>query len=277
MPELPEVETLARDLRRAGLIGRTVTDARVYWPRTIDRPGITQFRNRILGNQFEDAGRRGKFLVLPLSDGDTLLIHLRMTGQLAFEEPSVPRKKHEHVILELDGDSHLRFHDTRKFGRWYLVEEPEELLGKLGPEPLSAEFDPATLATILHSRRRQLKPLLLDQTVLAGLGNIYVDEALWTAGIHPLRRSHTLEETEIHALYDAIRTVLRRGIKNMGTTLGTGRANFYSVGGRRGNNQTALRVFRQAEEPCPRCRTPIERIVVGQRSTYICPDCQRRP
>lgn len=273
MPELPEVETVARDLRDAGLIGRTVTDAHVYWSRTIDRPSTDIFQSRIIGQQFEEIRRRAKYLVFTLSD-DVLLVHLRMTGQIILEDSTLPRRKHEHVILELDTDRHLRFHDTRKFGRWYLVTDPSDVLGKLGPEPLT-DLDAATFTDMLHSRRRQLKPLLLDQTFIAGLGNIYVDEALWAAKIHPLRRSHTLSEGEAHRLFEAIQTVLRRGIENLGTTLGTGRTNFYSVSGRRGDNAEALRVFRQTGEPCPRCGTPVERIIVGQRSTHICPDCQQ--
>lgn len=272
MPELPEVETVARDLRDAGLVGRTITDAHVYWPRIVDRPSAQIFESRIVGQRFEVIGRRAKFLVFTLSD-DTLLVHLRMTGQLAFEKPTVPRRKHEHVILELDGDVHLRFHDTRKFGRWYLLTDPSDVLGKLGPEPLS-DLDAGTFAELVQGRRRQLKPLMLDQTFIAGLGNIYVDEALWAAGIHPLRRSHTLSDDETHELFEAIQRVLRQGIENLGTTLGTGRTNFYSVGGRRGENAEELRVFRQTGEPCPRCGTPVERIVVGQRSTHICPRCQ---
>lgn len=273
MPELPEVETVARDLKEAGLIGRRITGAHVYWTRTIDRPSVAEFRQRLIGQQVEDVDRRAKFLVLSLSD-DTLLIHLRMTGQLAFKDPTVPRAKHEHVVLELDDGRHLRFHDTRKFGRWYLVEDPAEVLAPLGPEPLADGFDAETFMEMLQSRRRQLKPLLLDQSFIAGLGNIYADEALWAARLHPLRRSHTLSEEEAYALYRSIRNVLRRGIDNMGTTLGTGRANFYSVGGRSGENQDELRVFRQTDAPCPRCGTPIERIVVGQRSTHVCPRCQ---
>lgn len=272
MPELPEVETVARDLRDAGLVGRTITDANVYWPRIIDRPSAQIFESRIVGQQFEAVGRRAKYLVFTLSD-ETLLVHLRMTGQIAFEDPTIPRRKHEHVILELDNERHLRFHDTRKFGRWYLVTEPSDVLGKLGPEPLT-DLDAGTFTDLVHGRRRQLKPLLLDQTFIAGLGNIYVDEALWTARIHPLRRSHTLDDDEARRLFDAIQLVLRRGIDNLGTTLGTGRTNFYSVSGQRGENAEELRVFRQTGEPCPRCGTPVERIIVGQRSTHICPRCQ---
>jgi formamidopyrimidine-DNA glycosylase len=150
------------------------------------------------------------------------------------------------------------------------------VLGQLGTEPLEPSFSTKTLKNILTSRKRLLKPLLLDQTVIAGLGNIYVDEALWEAGLHPCRRSHTLSDTEVKALRRTIPRVLKRGLKNLGTSLGTGKANFYSIARHRGRNQDQLKVFRRTGTPCPRCRQPIERIVVGQRSTHICPHCQIR-
>jgi formamidopyrimidine-DNA glycosylase len=141
-------------------------------------------------------------------------------------------------------------------------------------EPLEPAFNAAALKAALTSRKRVLKPLLLDQTIIAGLGNIYVDEALWEAGIHPCRRSHTLSGAEIKALRYAIPRVLKRGLKNLGTTLGTGKANFYSIARHRGRNQDQLHVFRRTGSPCPRCRRPIERIIVGQRSTHVCTQCQ---
>lgn len=277
MPELPEVETIARDLKAANLVGRRIKAAHVRWARTIATPDPAAFVARVRGARINDVGRRAKYLVLPLDTGDTLLIHLRMTGRLALPSSHTPPDPHEHLILTLDDGRDLRFHDTRKFGRWYLVDAPSQVLGNLGPEPLSEAFTPEWLYTALQAHRRQLKPLLLDQRFIAGLGNIYVDEALWHAQLHPQRPSHTLSRAESDALHAAIRTVLMRGIANMGTTLGTGEANFYSVGRRRGRNQDALAVFRRTGEPCPRCGTPIVRLVVAQRGTHICPSCQRLP
>ncbi len=274
MPELPEVETVARDLKAASLVGRRIEAVHVRWPRIIATPAPAVFVERLRGTRIRDVGRRAKYLVLPLDTGDTLLIHLRMTGRLALPPSEHPLDPHEHLILTLDDGRDVRYHDTRKFGRWYLVDDPAQVLGDLGPEPLSEAFTPTWFYNALHARRRQLKPLLLDQRFIAGLGNIYVDEALWHARLHPQRLSQTLSRTESDALHTAIRTVLERAIVNMGTTLGTGEANFYSVGRRRGRNQDALAVFRRTGELCPRCGTPIVRLVVAQRGTHICPACQ---
>ena len=275
MPELPEVQTLVDDLIAAGLLNQTVTAARVFWKRSVAIPGAAAFCRRIRGKTIASIGRRGKFLVFQLDPPSHLLIHLRMSGRLHLVGAGSKRSKHEHIVLRLANSQQLRLHDTRKFGRMYLVEDPQTVLGKLGVEPLGRRFTAASFERMLRNRRRQIKPLLLDQTFIAGLGNIYVDEALWSANIHPLRTADTLSATESKLLHRAIRRVLRRGLDNLGTSLGTGRANFYSVARRRGRNQDRLMVFRRSGEPCPRCKTPIERIIVGQRSTHICSRCQR--
>jgi formamidopyrimidine-DNA glycosylase len=275
MPELPEVETIARDLNAAGVAGKRITCARVHWERTIAEPCVTDFCRRIGKKQIAAIGRRGKFLVFDLAGGGHLLMHLRMSGRLHLVPSGTERLPHEHVALAFEDGSELRFHDTRKFGRIYLVADTGRILGRLGPEPLEPGFTPKALADGLSARKRLLKPLLLDQAFVAGLGNIYADEALWEAQIHPCRRSDSLSQGEARALHAAIQRVLRRGLKNLGTSLGTGKANFYSVGRRRGRNRDALKVFRRTGEPCPRCETPVERIIVGQRSTHICPKCQK--
>lgn len=274
MPELPEVETIATDLRKAGLVGQTLTCARVHWSRAIAMPSIPDFCRLIREKTIAGVRRRGKFIVLDLTGGGSLLIHLRMSGRLHWVPQNTVREPHEHVRLGFGDGSELRLHDTRKFGRVYLTANADAVLGRLGPEPLDPSFTAARLQSMLGARRRQLKPLLLDQTFLAGLGNIYVDEALWESRLHPLRNSGTLSDGESAALHAAIRKVLRRGLKNLGTSLGTGKANFYSVGRRRGRNRDALNVFRRTGEPCPRCAAPIRRIIVGQRSTHICLQCQ---
>jgi formamidopyrimidine-DNA glycosylase len=275
MPELPEVQTVVNDLNAAGLAGVTITGAQVLWPRIIGIPTAAAFCQQIAGQTIATIWRRAKYLVFDFRSGAYLLIHLRMSGRLHLSAPNVERNKHEHAILDLDTGQQLRFHDTRKFGRLYLVQNLATVLGELGPEPLDAGFTAKNLTTRLQAHHRQLKPLLLDQTFLAGLGNIYVDEALWEARLHPQRLSDSLSASEIKALHQAIRKVLQRSIDNQGTTLGSGKANFYSIGHRTGNNREALQVFRRTAEPCPRCQTMIERIIVGQRSTHICPACQK--
>lgn len=277
MPELPEVETIARDLNAAGLVGKTVSCAQVYWPRSIAAPSAPEFCRLMEKRKITAIDRRGKFLVFRLAGGRSMLLHLRMSGRLHHVPHELPRSAHEHVVIGFEDGSELRFHDTRKFGRIYLLDHAEKILGRLGPEPLLPGFTAKRLEGMLAARSRLLKPLLLDQSFLAGLGNIYVDEALWEARIHPQRRPDSLSAAEAKSLHAAIRRVLRRGIKNLGTSLGTGKANFYSVSRRRGRNGDALKVFRRTGEPCPRCDGAIRRIIVGQRSTHICPRCQRSP
>ena len=274
MPELPEVQTIVGDLKAAGMEGTVITGAKVFWTRTIAEPSAGAFCRRIKGQRISAIRRRGKFIVFDFKKGHHLLMHLRMSGRLHLISGESPRKKHEHVILSFRGGKQLRFHDTRKFGRFYLTSDADKILGRLGPEPLADGFKHNILAQRLRPRRRQLKPLLLDQTFIAGLGNIYVDEALWESKIHPCRLAASLAEAEVRALHRAIPRVLKRGLKNLGTSLGTGKANFYSIARHQGRNRDELKVFRRTGRPCPRCRTKIERIIVGQRSTHICPVCQ---
>ena len=275
MPELPEVQTIVDDLNAADLIGMPITGARVFWSRTIAEPSPRLFCNRLKNRKFTAIERRGKYLVFNIDNGSTLLLHLRMSGRLHLVSSNTPRIKHEHVIINFQDGRELRFHDTRKFGRIHLLDDPAKILGRFGPEPLAKGFTAALLAERLRQRNRLLKSLLLDQAFIAGLGNIYVDEALWNAKLHPNRISASLSQGEIKALHRAIPKVLKRGLKNLGTSLGTGEANFYSVARRRGRNKDELKVFRRTDLPCPRCKAPIERIIVGQRSTHLCPECQK--
>ena len=274
MPELPEVQTLVNDLNAAGFAGTTITGARVYWPRTVVQLSPEDFSRQVTGRTVASIRRRGKYIVFEFIQGPSLLVHLRMTGRLHIAAAGEGRSAHEHVLLSFDDGRQLRLHDTRKFGRLQLVEDAAAFLRHLGVEPLSERFTPEVLADIVKSRKRMLKPLLLDQRIIAGLGNIYADEALWDARLHPKRISCSLSNGEVGALCRAVPRVLRRGLHNLGTTLGTGAGNFYSVARRRGRNGDRLRVFRRTGLPCPRCRTPVERIRVGQRSTHICPVCQ---
>jgi len=275
MPELPEVQTVVNDLNAAGLAGAVITGARVFWPRTIATPGFRSFCRQMKGKKISTIWRRGKFLVFDFTSGHHMLIHLRMSGRIHLVSAANERRKHEHVIISFENGRQLRFHDTRKFGRIYLLKNPEKILGKLGLEPLAAAFTAKSFAKRLKKRKRLLKPVLLDQTFIAGLGNIYVDEALWEAKIHPCRIASTLSDAEIKTLHRTIPRVLKRGLKNLGTSLGTGKANFYSVARRKGRNKDELKVFRRTGLSCPRCKATIERIIVGQRSTHICPKCQK--
>lgn len=274
MPELPEVQTIVNDLRAARLEGQTIKAAKVFWARTIAEPSAKAFCNQIRGRTIDAIHRRGKFIVFDFHNHCHLLMHLRMSGRLHLVSAKKPRKKHEHVLLYLDDGQQLRFHDTRKFGRLYLMSDADPILGRLGPEPLAQGFTHQKLAGRLKARKRLLKPLLLDQTFIAGLGNIYVDEALWESKIHPCRMAASLSETEMRALHRAIPRVLKQGLKNLGTSLGNAKTNFYSVAKHQGRNSDQLNVFRRTGRPCPRCNTEIQRILVGQRSTHICPKCQ---
>lgn len=277
MPELPEVQTVVDSLKRQPIVGRRFTAAAIHWPKTIAGTTPSRFRTRIRGCTVLQITRRGKYIVFTLSQGLTLLIHLRMTGRLIWTTPDQARNRHEHVILEVQNRHELRFHDTRKFGRICLTDTPQAILDRLGPEPLAADFTSERLIQMLQNKRGRVKPLLLDQRFLAGLGNIYVDEALWHARIHPLQPCHLLPRKAIDSLHQAIVQVLRTGLKNSGTSLGSGQGNFHALDRRPGRNADQLNVFRRTGRACPRCGTPITRIIVAQRSSHICAECQPQP
>ncbi len=264
MPELPEVETIARLLRPA-LIGKTVLAADLRWQRTLAEPSPAQFKRRIQGQQILELSRRAKFLDLQLSSFH-LLIHLRMSGDLLVVLGGYQPATHDRLLLRLSDDATLVFNDARKFGRVWLVDDPQRLFARLGPEPLSDDFTPVWLFAALKRRHRQLKPLLLDQAFLAGLGNIYTDETLHLAGLHPLRISDTINEAEAGRLHAAIRRTLTEGIEHNGASIDW----VY----RGGEFQNHFRVYGRRGQPCPACQTPVERIIVGQRGTYFCPRCQ---
>jgi formamidopyrimidine-DNA glycosylase len=276
MPELPEVQCVVDTLRRKNIPGCRISGAAVYWPKTIAALDPADFCSKINGRTIRQISRRGKYILFDLSGGLTLMIHLRMTGRLNWEPRDRPRNKHEHVILDVGRTHSLRFQDTRKFGRIWLTAAPEKILDRLGPEPLEESFTVERFSTMLKTTNRQIKPLLLDQHFLAGLGNIYVDEALWESGIHPQRTSRLLTVHEVRDLHRAIHHVLNKGLRNLGTSLGAGKGNFYLPGNRPGRNADALNVFRRTGRACPRCDSTIVRIVVAQRSSHICPDCQKK-
>lgn len=265
MPELPEVETIARKLK-PDLVGRTIQSADLRWRRTLAHPSPGKFHQEIQGQKIMDVGRRAKYLTIQLS-GSSLLVHLRMSGDLSLRDGKLQPEKHDRLVLKLSGNKALAFNDTRKFGRVWLTENPEELFAGLGPEPLDAKFTPKWLHTALHGKHRQLKPLLLDQSFLAGLGNIYTDEALNIAKLHPLAASDTVTVKQAERLHDSIRKVLREGIRRNGASIDW----VY----RGGEFQNYFRVYDREGRPCKNCGTSIKRIVVGQRGTHYCPKCQR--
>ena len=273
MPELPEVETIARELR-VRLIGRTITGAEIRWARSIATPSPAEFEQRVIGRTVQAIGRRGKFLLLHLSGGATLLVHLRMSGQLLLAPRLSPSEKHVRVVLTLDDGSTLRFQDQRKFGRMWLVRDPQVVLGGLGPEPLAKDFTLDVFVRLIERRSGMLKPLLLNQSFLAGLGNIYADEALFRARLHPRRKANSLNEDEIARLYRAIRQVLGEAISGRGTTFD---GVYRRVNGDSGGFQESLLVYGRTGEPCRECGTSIERIVLGGRGTHFCPHCQPAP
>lgn len=270
MPELPEVETIANRLRsgwngQPPLINQSIKAANLMWARTLAEPDQDSFISRIQTQSVQDIRRRGKYIIFDL-DIDHLLIHLRMSGDLIVQGKYDPPGHYDRLVIYFQSGYRLAFQDMRKFGRVWLVQDPQTVLHSLGPEPLDETFTAQVFFQSLIARHRQLKPLLLDQTFIAGLGNIYVDEALHLSKIHPLTLSDSLEYSRAEGLLQNIRRVLRQGIQRQGTTIDW----IYRGGG----NQEFLRVYQRSGEPCPECGESIQRIVVGQRGTHICPHCQ---
>lgn len=273
MPELPEVETICQDLRTCGILGESIRKVEVLWERTITPLSPEEFSARMEGRNIIRIDRRAKYINMQLDDGHSLLVHLRMTGAFSTRENHSAMDPHDRVVMRFD-HCELVFHDPRKFGRMTLSSDTSLILGRLGPEPFDPTLDAEVFYKKLSSHNRMLKPLLLDQSFLAGLGNIYVDESLFAAKLHPCERADKITRSEADSLLQAIRKVLQNSIENRGTSLGDGEGNFHSDG-RYGSNASRLQVFHRTGEPCPRCFTIIERRVVGQRGTHICPQCQR--
>jgi formamidopyrimidine-DNA glycosylase len=266
MPELPEVETFARQLKPA-LVGKRILSADLRWNRTLTTPAPRKFKAAVQGQKILDVGRRAKFLLIQLQDY-SLLIHLRMSGDLLLRASTSRPGKHDRLIIKLSDKQSLVFNDTRKFGRVWLTANAEEVLGRLGPEPFSRAFTSHWLHEALQGKKRQLKPLLLDQTFIAGLGNIYTDEALHLSKLHPGAPSNSVTVQQAEALRAAIRQVLKEGIRRNGASIDW----VY----RGGQYQHYFRVYDREGQPCPVCGTEIQRIIIGQRSTHICPQCQMK-
>jgi formamidopyrimidine-DNA glycosylase len=268
MPELPEVETVARSIE-PDITGRRIVSADIRWVRTVATPSPKKFIEQVAGQRIVGVSRRAKYIIIQLEDYN-LLIHLRMSGDLSVRKGKINAEKHDRLILALRGsrgeESYLAFNDTRKFGRVWLTDQPEAVLGKLGPEPLSKDFTPQWLYENLQKKNRQLKPLLLDQTFLAGVGNIYADESLHMAKLHPLRLSKSVTLKQAAALHEAIRSVLKEGIRRNGASIDW----VY----RGGEYQNHFRVYDREGTPCLVCGTEIQKLTVGQRGTHVCPKCQ---
>lgn len=274
MPELPEVETIVNNLRAGNsshpsIVGMRITGVEVLWNRSVAIPDLVTFKQVVTGRRIEAINRRGKYLVFNLDADNFLLIHLRMSGDLLVESQSQPISTHVRVIFNLENGMRLGFHDARKFGRVWLTKNPDDVLSALGPEPLDETLSAEAFYDRIHSRHRQLKPLLLDQSFIAGLGNIYTDEALFLAGLHPLTISDQLLFQQANQLLDSIRQVLTEGIRRNGASIDW----VY----RGGDFQNYFHVYQRNGEDCQRCGSLIQRAVVGQRGTHFCPKCQPEP
>lgn len=276
MPELPEVETIVRDLCRSRLVGARIIRLEVFWPKTLAGADPQQLKRRIRGASITCFERHGKLLILRLSDGHCFVIHLRMSGRLLVRPGAEPRDKHEHFILYFEDGRSLRFSDARKFGRIVYAASPSVRTDKLGEDAYAGRLEAGRFCVKLGGKKKGLKALLLDQTFLAGIGNIYADEILWKAGLHPLKHAHRLTQVQAERLYRAIRSVLGEAIAHRGTSISKTSANFYSLGVKWGQHQDYLKVYRRTGKPCVACGGSIRRTVVAQRSTHFCPACQPR-
>jgi formamidopyrimidine-DNA glycosylase len=281
MPELPEVETVARDLRPR-LVGATIVGARTNWVRTLRSQDPVAFEMGVAGRKILAVGRRAKQLVVDLSGDAALTIHLKMTGQLFVVPAGTTEDPYTRLVLELGDGREVHFRDIRKFGKiglygrdpasGELVEDVggAAVFAAIGPEPLAESFTPCDFRLRIRRRKGRLKPLLVDQSFLAGVGNIYADEALWRAKLHPLRPASSLRPPDERRLYDAIREVLSEAVERRGSSIDD-----YTAPDGDGSMQERLDVYQRTGEPCPRCGHPVKRIVIGARSTHFCSWCQR--
>lgn len=272
MPELPEVETIRLTLLPK-LIGRKIRSGEILHEKMVLGNTPAEFLSRIVGKTITGLKRRGKYLLLELSEGLTVGVHLRMTGRLTVEKVEVPIAKATYFRLLLDNGTELRFNDQRKFGKIFVFENgnPPPALVKIGPEPLSSEFTVTVMQKQFGRRSLAVKKALLNQEIIAGIGNIYADEALFVAEIHPARPVNSLTEAEIKALIQAIRQVLRESIENHGTTF----RDYRDGEGNFGSYQNKLRVYGQKGKTCPKCSGQIVKMNFGGRGTHFCPLCQK--
>jgi len=274
LPELPEVETTARSLRPR-IVGRRVTAVGgVDWPRMLPNTTEADLQDALRGDRVSAVDRRGKYLLVGFDDDTWVIVHRKMSGNLLLVPHACPVELHTHLIVRLEGDQDLRFVDARKFGRVYLFRSRDQmedfLAERLGPDSLT-DLDEALLAARLKKRKGRIKSLLLDQAFLAGVGNLYADEALWEARLHPLRTADSLSTREVYRLARAIKLVLTMGIERRGTSF----SSYRDSDGTPGENQEFLNAYGREGQPCPRCGTAIVRMVIGQRSAFFCPKEQK--
>lgn len=272
MPEMPEVETIKSNLQNSGLLGETVSSVQIFFEKSICGVSASSFAKKLQGQKFNALERKGKFLIFQFSN-TCFLLHLRMSGKLKILEEPAPRLKHERVRFQFQNGRALCFDDQRKFGRIYL-QDPTKTLATLGIEPLTPAFTLLALKKILLKGNQKIKTLLLDQKKVSGLGNIYVDESLWEAKVHPEKISSTLSDQEVENLFNAVKKVLGEAIQRKGTSLGKNSANYRTLDGNLGENQNFLQAYGRKGSFCFRCSTEILKIKCANRGTYYCPSCQ---
>ncbi len=273
MPELPEVETIVNDLRPR-IEGRRFTGVSVYCPEMVHKSSVAELKRRLPGQVIKKIARRGKYLIFRLTSGEALILHLRMTGSLRLSQKGKPLAEpspYVRAVFSLDNGTELLFTDRRKLGTISLVKDESEEIGKLGPEPFDTSFTPKALAERLSKHKAPIKAVLCDQEVIAGIGNMYADEALFFSGIHPLRAANSLSDVEIKRLHKAIREVLTKAIGNGGASI----SDYRRPTGEKGSQQYDFYAAHRGGQTCKVCTTPIERIAVRNRGTYFCPKCQK--
>jgi formamidopyrimidine-DNA glycosylase len=268
MPELPEVETIKRDLTPR-ILGRSFVGVTLNWPNTVRIPSPEAFSRSLVGKGITELDRRGKYLIFRLSSGEALILHFRMSGSLLLDPQGEP-DPYIRVVFHLDDGAHLHFRDPRKLGLMWLVKDESKVVGKLGPEPLDRGFTAEVLGERAKKRSALIKAVLCNQSFLAGVGNMYADEALFAAGIHPMRTANSLSTEEIARLHCALRRVLEEAIGSYGASIN----DYRRPDGEPGTAQFVFKVAHRGGQPCPACATPIERIAIRQRGTYFCPRCQ---
>jgi len=269
MPELPEVETVKNELV-PHILGRKITGIDLPWEGIVKTPSVEEFRSRLVGQKITGLSRHGKYLVLDLSSADALVMHLKMSGSLLFGSDATEPPEYTRAVFHLEEGTRIFFRDPRKFGGVWLVSDWKMVTKKLGPEPLEPEFTPQVLAQRLKNRKAPVKALLCDQSVIAGIGNMYADEALFAAKINPLRSGSSLTPEELERLHHAIQQTLRAAIRNKGASI----VNYYRPGGETGTAHFEFKVAHGRGKNCPDCGRPIQRIPVRNRGTYFCPECQ---
>ena len=267
MPELPEVETIKNELS-PWIVGQSFTGVTISDERIAAEGSAEEIRRGLIGQTIESLGRRGKYLIVHLSNGRSLIIHLRMTGALLLNPKGVER--YTRAVFHFSGGHRLLFRDPRRFGLIWLVDDVNTVVGKLGPEPLGQNFAPGILGQRLGRRRTPIKVALLDQGIIAGIGNMYADEALFAARIHPVRRANDLSPQEVRTLHNCIRRILRAGINSKGASVDT----YIRPDGKLGTAHCDFKVAHRGGEPCPICGSTIERVPIQNRGSYFCPACQ---